>query len=53
MCFRDDDERDDLGRSDPARADEVDGRDVTTDTDWLPIGEVVSGLLRGWRLDDE
>lgn len=53
MCFeRYDDDTDDLGRT-AESVDEVDGRDVSTDDDWLPIGEVVSGLLRGWRGDDE
>lgn len=52
MCFREhDDDTDDLGRE-TERVDEVDGRGVETDGDWLPIGEVVSGLLRGWRGDD-
>lgn len=45
-----DDDTENLGR-DAERVDEVDGRDVSTD-DWLPLSEVVSGLLRGWRGDD-
>lgn len=53
MCFeRYDDDRDDLGRSDPERVDEVDGRGVETDGDWRSIAEVVSGLLRGRRGDE-
>jgi hypothetical protein len=50
MCRRESDETEYLG-GETDRVDEVDGRNV--ETDWLPIGDVVSGLLRGWRLDDE
>lgn len=53
MCFDlDDDERDNLGRSDPDRVDEVDGLGVEGGDDWIPLAEVVSGILRGWRGDD-
>lgn len=45
-----DDAADDLG-GDAARV-ESDDREPGPD-DWLPIGDVVSGLLRGWRGDDE
>jgi len=53
MCFeRYDDDTDDLGRE-TERVDEVDGRGVEgRDDDWLPLSEIVSGLLRGWRGDD-
>lgn len=51
MCFRDDDDTEDLG-GETVRVDEVDGRNVEAEADWLPLGEVVAGIIRGWRLDD-
>ena len=49
MCFeRYDDDTDDLGRE-TERVDEVDGRGVEGRDDWLPLSEIVSGLLSGWR----
>lgn len=53
MCFEThDDDTDDLGRE-TERVDEVDGIGVDGGDDWQPIGAVVAGILRGWRVDDE
>lgn len=50
MC-RDDAIRTDLGRDDPDGVEDK-GRNVEPDGDWLPLGEIVSGLLRGWKIDE-
>jgi len=53
MCFeRYDDETADLGRE-TVRVDEVDGRGVEGGDDWLRLSDVVSGILRGWRTDED